>query len=88
MAMRDVLAGARHVEANHFEADAKRRFELEAPALTPNRAPKDKPREPTAVSRPAPAPPPPPVTKKPNPCDPPYTVDSQGHRKYKLECLK
>lgn len=40
----------------------------------------------TAARSPAAAPtPPPPVA--PKDCDPPYTVDSTGHRKYKLECL-
>ena len=87
MAMRDVLTGARHVEAKRFEADSKRRFELETPIDGASRAPKEKPREAVVISRPPP-PPPPPAAKKPNPCDPPYLVDSQGHRKYKLECLK
>jgi serine/threonine-protein kinase len=88
MAMRDVLTGARHVEANRFEGDMRRRFELVEPADAATRAPKEKPREVSAPVRVAAPPPPPPAMKKPNPCDPPYTVDAQGHRKYKLECLK
>ncbi len=32
--------------------------------------------------RPAPS-----AAPKKNPCDPPYTVDELGHRKYKLECI-
>ena len=34
----------------------------------------------TATAAPRPLP-------KKNPCDPPYTVDENGHRKYKLECM-
>jgi hypothetical protein len=34
------------------------------------------------------APPRPPTTKKkPDDCNPPYTVDAEGHRHYKVECL-
>ena len=37
--------------------------------------------------RPAPAPRPnPPATPKPN-CDPPFTIDAAGHKKYKMECM-
>jgi serine/threonine-protein kinase len=42
---------------------------------------------------PAPPPPPPPArpapppVRRPNPCDPPYTVDAAGHKKYKVECF-
>jgi hypothetical protein len=32
------------------------------------------------------APPPAPAAPKPN-CDPPYTIDAAGHRKYKRECM-
>jgi serine/threonine-protein kinase len=33
-----------------------------------------------------PPPPPPPTGKKPPNCDPPFTIDSKGHKHYKIEC--
>jgi serine/threonine-protein kinase len=46
------------------------------------------PPPPTFTPHPPPPPPAtPPPKPKPNPCDPPYTVDAQGHKKYKMECM-
>ncbi|HEY8079734.1 MAG TPA: serine/threonine-protein kinase [Labilithrix sp.] len=41
---------------------------------------------PTATTHSPPAAPAPAPTKKPN-CDPNYTIDANGHKKYKLECM-
>ncbi|MBS2016987.1 MAG: serine/threonine protein kinase [Deltaproteobacteria bacterium] len=40
---------------------------------------------PTFTVKPPPAPAPPPAVKKN--CDPPYTIDANGRKKYKLECM-
>jgi serine/threonine-protein kinase len=65
-----------------------------APAPSPSPS-QQAPAPPPAAARPAPRPihgapaPPPaphPATEKLS-CDPPYTVDAQGHRKYKVECF-
>ena len=53
-------------------------------------APTQTPPAPTQTQQPAPTYRPPPSAPAPAPkknCDPPYTVDEQGHKKYKLECL-
>jgi eukaryotic-like serine/threonine-protein kinase len=91
MAMRDVLAGARHAEPNRLEAD-KRRWELIGPTYAVARTPQQRD---VPVVAPHPLPPPPPVVKKPvvtppppNNCDPPFILDANGRRKYKMECLK
>jgi serine/threonine-protein kinase len=49
------------------------------PAPPPQRAP---------ASRPAPAPAPKPATTPSADCDPPYTLDADGHRHYKRQCLQ
>jgi serine/threonine-protein kinase len=41
---------------------------------------------PRRVPRPAPAPPPQPRVD--TNCDPPFTIDAQGHKKYKIECME
>jgi serine/threonine-protein kinase len=39
------------------------------------------------ATKPTTPPPPPPPTPARKNCDPPYTIDATGHRKYKLECM-
>jgi serine/threonine-protein kinase len=41
-----------------------------------------------AAPRPAPAAPPKPAPTPPADCDPPYTLDADGHRHYKRQCLQ
>jgi serine/threonine-protein kinase len=48
------------------------------PTVTPTRR----------VVRPAPPPAPPPPPRVDTNCDPPFTIDAQGHKKYKIECMK
>ncbi|MBX3264081.1 MAG: serine/threonine protein kinase [Labilithrix sp.] len=83
LAMRDVLAGPRHAEPNRFEGEPKRGIAMIGPPAVAGKATKE------LVERaPPPRPPPAPVVKKPNPCDPPYTIDpATGRKKYKMECL-
>jgi serine/threonine protein kinase len=45
-----------------------------------------RPPTPTPLTTPKAAPPPPPPPPKKN-CDPPYTLDANGRKKYKLECM-
>jgi len=85
IAMRDVLAGARHAEPNQFEGEPKRALTMLGPPTAPAKVQK----EPERISIVRPPPPPPPPVKKPNPCDPPYTIDpATGRKKYKMECLR
>ena len=86
LAMRDVLAGPRHADPNQLEVNAKRGLTLIGPQIVAGKAAKEADHAPVVV-RPPP-PPPPPTAKKPNPCDPPYTIDlATGRKKYKMECL-
>jgi len=89
LAVRDVLGAPREQEPNAFEAAPKRSLALIGPVMAGSKAKKETPAErpPPVVVRPPP--PPPPAVKKPNPCDPPYTIDPKtGRKKYKIECLK
>lgn len=97
MAMRNVLAGARHGEPNKMEPDGKRGFSMIGPIVVQAKAQggvaaatKDTPppaAAPTPVYRPPPTPqrPPPkpaqPEPPKSNPCDPPFTIDPTTGRK-------
>ena len=88
MAMRDALAPARLGEPRRVEA-GKRTLEVLAPSYVVARAPKEERRDPPVV---APRPPPPApkraaATPQPS-CDPPFTLDANGHKKYKMECFK
>ncbi|MBX3221414.1 MAG: serine/threonine protein kinase [Labilithrix sp.] len=84
LAMRDVLAGARQGEPNRFEGEPKRGIAMIGPPAVAGKAPKETADRPPVVK----PPPPPPVVKKPNQCDPPYTIDpATGRKKYKMECL-
>jgi serine/threonine-protein kinase len=89
LTMRDVLSPARHPEPHRVAGEAKRRLEVVVPADAAARVVTEKEKEPpvAAVVRP---PPPPPVVRKPavNPCDPPFILDANGHKKYKTECFK
>jgi eukaryotic-like serine/threonine-protein kinase len=95
LAMKDVLAPARHGTPNQVERDVKKLTVLrpELAAGKTGLVAKDKEKEPTpsptrqpVVAPPPPKKPPPPVA---NACDPPYTIDpATGRKKYKLECLK
>jgi len=77
------------------DADAATSTSDSSPDAAPSRATADagvkppssatQPSAPTWGPTHRPPPPPPPAPKKS--CDPPYVVDEQGHRKYKLECL-
>lgn len=61
-----------------------------SPAATPSATASSSPSvHPTArpAPLPSPAPAPTPTAAKKANCDPPYTVDEQGHRHYKLECM-
>lgn len=86
LALRDVLAGPRPADPNHFESAPKRPITRIGPETATDKATKQ-PAVPV-VTRVAPSPPPP-IVKKPPQCDPPYTIDPvTGRRKYKLECLR
>ncbi len=88
MAMRDVLAPARHGEPKVWDGDPKRPLALIPPVAVPQRATREPPPEPRVV-RPPPPPPIAPRTPRANPCDPPFTIDpATGRKKYKMECLK
>ena len=70
----------------HAAQDPPRAVDAGTASATTHRAPVPTPsaaatQAPAPTYRPAPQP-----TARKN-CDPPYTVDEQGHRKYKLECL-
>jgi eukaryotic-like serine/threonine-protein kinase len=63
--------------------------ETDEPEPPPARAPQ-KPSTSAAPAKQVPvqrAPAPPKPTRPKPSCDPPYTVDAQGHRRYKLECM-
>jgi eukaryotic-like serine/threonine-protein kinase len=95
--VRQHLGPARHASPRQHEPEAKRAFERTPPLAVPrrsqdpvkdagpppNRAPAPSP--PPKRPAPAPAPPPPPPA---NLCDPPFTIDANGHKSYKRECLK
>ena len=55
-----------------------------AASASASAAPEETKTAPKATVKPV-APPPPPAAKKN--CDPPYTIDANGRRKYKLECM-
>ncbi len=61
-----------------------------AAAMPPRPAPVAAALTATAAAKPAVRPPPrpmqPPPAPKPN-CDPPFTIDAAGHKKYKMECM-
>jgi eukaryotic-like serine/threonine-protein kinase len=87
LAMRDVLAGARHAEPNTYDREPKRGIAMLGPRTVSGKATKE-----TAAPPVYHAPPPPPPIKKANvivnACDPPYIVDpATGRKKYKMECL-
>ncbi|MBX3192088.1 MAG: serine/threonine protein kinase [Labilithrix sp.] len=97
VAMGDVLGGGPRTGSPNEVAHEQRAFAIVGPTM---RESKQAP-APTAPvvgpfgghhAAPVAAPvvrPPPPEAKKPNVCDPPYTIDpSTGRKKYKLECLK
>lgn len=85
LAMRDVLAGARHGDPKDLGVEQKRAFVMIGPQTVTAKAQREAPAP--VIIRPPP-PPPPPVVKRPNPCDPPYTIDpATGRKKYKMECL-
>lgn len=88
MAMRDVLAGPRISEPKQHEQERPRELDRLGPSTATSKRTKDVER-PTAPIVRAPPPAPPVVTpKRPNPCDPPYTVDlATGRKKYKVECF-
>ncbi|MBX3214105.1 MAG: serine/threonine protein kinase [Labilithrix sp.] len=84
LAMRDVLAGPRQAEPNRFEGEPKRGIAMIGPPAVTSKNVKE-PVERPQIVRPPPSPP---VVKKPNACDPPYTIDpATGRKKYKMECL-
>jgi serine/threonine-protein kinase len=96
MAMRNVLTPARHREAKVADFD-KRGLAVISPQLAQAKgaAGKEAPAVaavPVARTAAAPVQAPPKVvigdTAKKTNCDPPYTLDTAGHKHYKLECLK
>ena len=86
LAMRDVLAGPRHAEPKELDVGQKRGLTMIGPQTVTGKAQRETP---VPVYRPPPPPPPAPATvRRPNPCDPPYTIDpATGRKKYKMECL-
>jgi serine/threonine-protein kinase len=72
---------------DRVSADGGVAAQPKTPTPIPSTAPTPMPapvHRPTATATPQPAPTPPPPKKN---CDPPYIVDEQGHRKYKMECM-
>jgi serine/threonine-protein kinase len=95
LAMRDALSGPRRPARNAVETGTKRKLEVALPADAAARAAKDDDKKKdVGTSTMVRTPPPPPraePAKKPagpNPCDPPFTLDANGHKKYKVECFK
>jgi serine/threonine-protein kinase len=84
--MREMLAVPKRAEPRQVQRLARRAIEIASPSFVTARAPRERERE--SVTAVVVRPPPPPPPKKPSACDPPFTVDANGHRKYKLECLK
>lgn len=86
IAMRDVLAPARHSDPSVMEGGKRALFLIPPPSTTQ--------RSSHVVERVAAPPPPPPpaqpvvIRKKSPNCDPPFTIDPEtGRKKYKTECF-
>ncbi len=90
LAMRDVLAPARHGEPRPWEAESKRPLAIIGPQSAPGRVNREPPPDRIIVRPQAPPSPPKPPSPPPPPkCDPPFIIDpATGRKKYKMECLK